>query len=85
MTIVLHQPTTTSHRRSGHLEKSRSFFRDGGLFIDRNATGAIVMAWDEAQHEGHEWVPIDNAELQLWFAALPPYVSPTQRCGTVAK
>ncbi len=85
MTIVLQQPAARSPRRSAHLETSRSFSRACGQFIDRSSAGAIVMVWDEAQHEGHEWVPIDNAELQRWFASLPPYVSPSKRCGTLAE
>lgn len=59
---------------------SRSF-RDGGLYIDRSTTGAVIMAWDKAQREGHEWVPLDNAELQLWFAGLPNYIATSTRCS----
>jgi hypothetical protein len=40
------------------------------------------MAWEAAQREGHEWVPFDNAELQIWLAQLPPYVAPPRRCAT---
>ena len=75
MTLVLHRPAARSHRRSGYSETSH-LFRGGGLYIDRNATGAVVMAWDKAQREGHEWVPLDNVDLQTWLAALPPYVAP---------
>lgn len=80
MTLVLHRPAARSHRRSGHSETSRSFSRDGGLYIDRSSTGAVVMAWDKAQREDHEWVPIDNVELQVWLAGLPAYVAPSRRC-----
>ena len=44
--VVMHRPTARSHRRSGHSQTSRSF-RDGGLYIDRSATGAVIMAWDK--------------------------------------
>ncbi|MBY0317167.1 MAG: hypothetical protein K2X72_00435 [Reyranella sp.] len=77
--VVMHRPTARSHRRSGHSQTSRSF-RDGGLYIDRSATGAVIMAWDKAQREDHEWVPLDNVELQLWFAGLPNYISASTRC-----
>jgi hypothetical protein len=75
MTLELHRPAARSHRRSGHSETSHPF-RGCGLYIDRSATGAVVMAWDKAQRKGHEWVPLDNVELQAWLAALPPYVAP---------
>jgi hypothetical protein len=77
MTFVLHPSAARSQRRSRHAES--------GLYVDRSLSGAVVMAWDKAQRIGHEWVPLDNIELQLWFAALPPYVSPSRRCGTTAK
>ena len=77
--LVLHRPVARSHRRSEHSETSRSF-RDGGLYIDRSTTGAVIMAWDEAQREDHEWVPLDDADLQLWFAGLPNYIATSTRC-----
>jgi hypothetical protein len=77
MTLVLHPSAARSQRRSRHAAS--------GLYVDRSTTGAVVMAWDKAQREGHEWVPLDNIELQVWFAMLPPYVSPSRRCGTAAK
>lgn len=40
------------------------------MYVDRDSAGAIVMAWNEAQREGHELVPLDRAELQT-FLALP--------------
>jgi len=77
--LVLHRPVARSHRRSGHSQTGRSF-RDGGLYIDRSATGAVVMAWDKPQRVDHEWVPIDNVDLQLWFAGLPNYIATSTRC-----
>lgn len=77
--LVLHRPMARSHRRPGHSETNRSF-RDGGLYVDRSMSGAVTMAWDKAQREGHEWVPLDNAELQLWFAGLPNYIATSTRC-----
>ncbi len=75
--LALHSPRTGSHRGSRRPHTRRSLhgvpFRRGGLYIDRGATGAVVMAWDVAQREGHEWVPLDDAELQDWLARLPPY------------
>ncbi len=73
MTLVLQRPAARSHRRSGRSEASHPF-RGGGFYIDRSATGGIVMAWDKAQRKDHEWVPLDNVDLQAWLAALPPYV-----------
>jgi hypothetical protein len=40
------------------------------MYVDRNDAGRIVNAWSESQHEGHERLPIDSAELQA-FLALP--------------
>lgn len=78
--LVLHRPVAKSHRRSEHSE-TRRLFRDGGFYVDRNAAGAVVMAWDKAQREGHEWVPIDNVDLQLWFAGLPNYIAAPRHCA----
>ena len=77
MTLVLHPFAARSQRRSRQAES--------GLYVDRSTTGAVVMAWDKAQREGHEWLPIDNVELQVWFAGLPPYIAPSRRCGTSLK
>jgi len=43
------------------------------------------MAWEQARYAGHEWVPIDNVDLQVWLAKLPPYIAPSRRCGTAWK
>lgn len=86
MTPVLHLPRERSHRGSRHSETCRSprggVSRSCGLYVDRSTAGAVVMAWEAAQREGHEWVPFDNAELQIWLAQLPPYVAPPRRCAT---
>ena len=89
MTPALHLPRARSQRGSRHLETCRSprggASRRGGLYIDRSLTGAVVMAWEAAQRDGHEWVPLDNVELQVWLAALPPYITPPRRAGTISK
>ena len=86
MTPVLHLPRERSQRGSRHSETCRSprggVSRSCGLYVDRSTAGAVVMAWEAAQREGHEWVPFDNAELQIWLAQLPPYVAPPSRCAT---
>jgi hypothetical protein len=43
------------------------------------------MAWEAAQREGHEWVPFDDVDLQVWLAELPPYIEPPRRCGATWK
>ena len=88
MTPVLHLPRARSQRGPGigrppgHPAPAS---RSGGLYVDRSTTGAVVMAWDVAQREGHEWVPFENADLQIWLAQLPPYIAPPRRCGAIWK
>jgi hypothetical protein len=83
MMPVLHPRKARSEQGSRHLQTCRSLHggasRSGGLYVDRSTTGAVVMAWEAAQREGHEWVPFDNVDLQVWLAALPPYVPPPRR------
>ena len=89
MTPALHLPRARSQRGSRHLETCRTSrggaSRSGGLYIDRSTTGAVVMAWEAAQRERHEWVPFDNVDLQVWLAELPPYIAPSRRCGATWK
>jgi hypothetical protein len=89
MTPALHLPRARSQRGSRHPETRRSRHdgacRTGGVYVDRSTTGAVVMAWDVAQREGHEWVPFDNVDLQIWLAQLPAYIAPARRCGAIWK
>lgn len=89
MTLVLHPPHARSQRRSRHSEICLSFhggaFRGAGLYVDRGTSGAVVMAWDRAQREGHEWVPLDDVDLQVWLAGLPAYIAPSRRCSAAPK
>ena len=83
MSLALHSPRTGSLRGSRRSETRRPIHSDacrgGGLYIDRSTTGAVVMAWESAQRTGHEWVPLDNVELQAWLAQLPPYIAGSRR------
>ena len=89
MTPALHLPRARSQRGSRHLETCRTSrggaSRSCGLYVDRTTTGAVVMAWEAAQRERHEWVPFDNVDLQVWLAGLPPYFAPPRRCGATWK
>ena len=39
-----------------------------GMFVDRDADGAITAAWNEPKRDLHERVPFDDSRLQAFLA-----------------